>query len=253
MLKQLWITGVFTGFLIFGIKAGLGLSSYLYNKSTKVKKKLLFLFCAIFTYLLLFLGLFFVITCFNLLDYLDQFLNLLKYGMLLHIIIAFGLFFWGGKLLMQRDDVSTQHTLRYGFMLLFPCPVCATVILLNLTLAYSLFSLSPAFVTLALFSIFMGIILLTISIVFPFRHIIMSSNSFLGLSMTFVALYFLFTIIIAPIYPEIKASYAMALSNNPFSNMSLFFTGILLIAVFFLSGYGFFKAYFSKFTQGKQK
>ena len=96
----------------------------------------------------------------------------------------------------------------------------------------------------------MAIILLTISIVFPFRHTILSNNSFLGLAMTFVALYFLFTIIIAPIYPEIKASYAMALSNNPFSNMNLFFTSILLTAVLVLGGYGFIKTYF---TQGKQK
>ncbi len=244
MLKQLWITGIFTGFLIFGIKAGLGLSSYLYNRSGEKTQKLIFLFFCFFVYLALFFMLYYVINSFSLLDYLDQFLNLLKYGMLIHILIAVGLFFWGAKLLLQTQKGPTKYASKYALILLLPCPVCATVILLNLTLAFSIFSFSPALVTLVLFSIFSTIILVSLGLVFPFRHKILSDNSFLGVSMTLVSLYFLFTIIIAPIYPKIKASYFMALSNNPFTNIDMFHTILLLVVVVVLAGYGFIKIYF---------
>ncbi len=246
MLKQLWITGVFAAFSVFGIKTGLGLSAYLYNRSVSTGKKIKLLSATFCTYLILFFSLFYVITNFNLLDYLDRIINMLKYGMLLHYAVAFGLLFWGCKLLFQSNVDSNDKPSGYGLMLLFPCPVCATVILLNLTLTYSLFSVSPLLVTLTLFSIFAGIIFLTVVLIFPFRYKIISTNSFLGLAMTFVSLYFFFTVIIAPIYPEIKAAFTMAVSNNPVKQINFFHTTILLLMVSVIGGYGFIKSYFTK-------
>ena len=246
MLKQLWITGVLVAFSVFGIKVGLGMGAQIYNRTVPLGKKTVFLVGCFFIYLILFSCLYYVITHFNLLTYLDHFVNMLQYGMLIHLAVALGLLLWGGKLLLQNPAEHKHLPFRASLLLILPCPVCATVILLNLTLAYSLFALSPLLTTLTLFALFSGIIIVTSAIIFPFRHKIGSGGSFLGLSMTLVALYFLFTVIIAPIYPEIKATFAMAVSNSPVNQIDPFRTAILGVIVFTLGCAGFIRTYLAK-------
>ena len=246
MLKQLWITGVLVAFSVFGIKVGLGLAAQIYNKTVSIGKRIVFIGGSLLVYLLLFFCLYYVITHFNLLNYLDQFVNMLQYGMLLHLAIAFGLLIWGTKLLFKNPEKQKNLPFSTSLLLIIPCPVCATVILLNLTLAYSLFDLSPLLTTFTLFALFSGIIIVTAGVIFPFRHKIGSGNSFLGLSMIFVALYFLFTVIIVPIYPELEAAFAMAVSNSPINQINHFNTAILGSIVFILVGAGYIKSYFTK-------
>jgi len=250
MLKQLWITGVLAAFSIFGIKAGLGIASYIYSQSFKTSKKMVFLAATFFTYLILFFCLYYVITYFHLSEYLDHLMGLLKYGMILHFVVAIGLFFWGYRLLFHDKEKHANHLTKAGFFLTIPCPVCATVVLLNLTFACSLFSLSPLFITISLFSIFIGIIVFTTVLIFPFRYKIFSGNSFLGFSMFFVSLYFLLTIIIAPLYPELKAAFSMAVTNNPMDSMNPLQTLFFIMAVFIIGGFGFIRNYF---VQGERK
>lgn len=246
MLRQLWVTGVLVAFSVFGIKVGLGLGAQIYNKAVPIGKRILIMGGSLFVYLILFFCLYYVITHFNLLNYLDQFVNVLQYGMLLHLAVAVGLLIWGAKLILEKPGKQESLPFRTSLLLILPCPVCATVILLNLTLAYSLFDLSPLLTTLTLFGIFSGIIFFATAVLFPFRHKIGSGNSFLGQSMTLVALYFLFVVIIAPIYPEIKAAFAMAVSNSPVSRMDHVNTAILAGVVLTLACTGFVKVYFAK-------
>ncbi|MBC2694105.1 MAG: hypothetical protein HF982_02255 [Desulfobacteraceae bacterium] len=246
MLKQLWITGILLAFSVFGIKVGLGLGAQIYNRTVPIGKKIIFVVGCLFIYLILFFCLYYVITHFNLLNYRDQFVNMLQYGMLLYLAVALGLLLWGSKLLLQNPAEHNHFSLRAGLLMILPCPVCVTVILLNLTLAYSLFTLSPFLTTLTLFALFSSIIFITTTIIFPFRHKIGSWNSFLGLSMTSIALYFLLTVIMAPIYPEIRAAFTMAASNSPISQIDFFHTAILGVIIFILGCAGFMKTYFAK-------
>lgn len=246
ILKQFWITGALVAFCVFGIKVGLGLGSQIYNSKVPLVKKVIFVVGCLFIYLILFFCLYYVITQFDLLNYPDQFVNMLQYGMLLYLAVAFGLLLWGVRLLLQNPAEHNHLSLRAGLFLILPCPVCTTVIFLNLTFAYSLFTLSPLLTTLILFALFSGIILITSAIVFPFRHKIGSWNSFLGLSMTLIALYFFFAFLIAPIYPEIRAAFTMAASNSPVSQIDVFYTAILGVIVFILGCAGFMKTYFAK-------
>ena len=246
MLRQLWMTGVLVAFSVFGIKVGLGLGAQVYNKTVSMGKRILIMGGSLFVYLMLFFCLYYVITRFNLLNYLDQFVNVLKYGMMLHLAVAAGLLLWGAKLILEKPGKRKSLPFRNSLLLILPCPVCATVILMNLTLAYSLFDLSPLLTTLSLFGIFSGIIFLATAVLFPFRHRIGSGNAFLGQSMTLVALYFLLVVIIAPIYPEIKAAFAMAVSNSPVSRMDHVNTAILVGIVLILGCTGFVKVYFAK-------
>jgi len=246
MLRQLWITGILVAFSVFGVKVALGLGVRIYSRTVSSVKKMILLLGTGFTYLLLFCSLYLLVTHFNLLNYLDQLMNVLQYGMLLHLTVAMGLLLWGASLLLQNPAREHSHSHMAVWLLILPCPVCATVVLLNLTLAYSIFSLSPPLVTLILFALFFGIIVLTLGLIFPFRHKIGKGNSFLGMTMVMVALYFLVTVIIAPIYPEIKAAFSMACSNSPVSNVDPFNTSIFAIIIFILGGAGFIKNYFVK-------
>jgi predicted transporter len=244
MLKQLWMTGVLVAFSVFGIKVGLGLGAQVFNKTVFMGKRILIMCGSILVYLVLFFCLYYVISHFNLLNYLDRLMNMMQWGMLLHLAVAAGLFIWGIKLILEKPGKKESLPFHTSLLLILPCPVCATVILLNLTLAYSLFDLPPLLTTLTLFGFFSGIIVLTTAVLFPFRRRIGSGSSFLGQSMILIALYFLFVVIIAPIYPEIKAAFAMAVSNSPVSRMDHTNTAILVGIVLTLGCAGFIRSYF---------
>ncbi|RLF60376.1 MAG: hypothetical protein DRN37_02860 [Thermoplasmata archaeon] len=246
MLKQIWITGILMAFSVFGVKVGLGLAPHLYNKRLSIRRRSAALLCTLLSYLLLFSSLFLLITRFNLLNYLDQFVKMLRYGMLLHLFMAVGLLIWGLKLLLQAPGQKDTQSNRSSILLIFPCPVCATVILLNLSFAYSMFDLSPFLTVLILFALFWGIVFLTIFIVLPFRQNIGNGNSFLGAAMGLISLYFLLTVIIAPIYQEIKRAFAMASSNSPVDQVHILRISILVFFVLVLGAAGFIRNYFAR-------
>ncbi len=245
-MKQLWIIGILAALGVFGIKVGLGLGTQIYRRSLATGQKMIRLLSTLWLYLLLFVCLHFLISHFNLLDYLDQGMNLVRYGMFLPVAVAAGLLFWGMTLLLQTPPEERTSSGWADYLLIFPCPVGATVILLNLTLAYSFFTLSHLSTTLILFAFFSGIIVVTLGLLYPFRHKIGANNSFLGITMTLMGLYILCIIIITPIYPEIKAAFAMASSNNPVNQLDTFYTAVVFIIAVILGGAGFIKTYFCK-------
>jgi predicted transporter len=245
-VKQLWIIGIPAALGVFGVKVGLGLGTQIYRRFITTGQKMFRLLSTLGLYLLLFVSLHFLISHFNLLDYLDQGLNLVSYGMFLAVAVAAGLLFWGMGLLLQPMPEGRTSSGSVDYLLILPCPVGAMVILLNLTLAYSFFTLSYFFTTLILFAFFSGIIGVTLGLLYPFCHKIGANNSFLGITMTLLGLYILCIIIITPIYPEIKAAFAMASSNNPVNQLDTFYTAVFFIIAVILGGAGFIKTYFFK-------
>lgn len=241
MIRQLWASGILAAFSVFGIKAGLGLAARLFHKNVSFRGKATVVTAAFGGYGLLFLGLHGLTTRLRPADYLNHLLEMLGYGMLLHFAMALGLFLWGaGLLLGTRKKVLPS---RGGLLLIFPCPVCGIVIWLNLSLADTLFAMPPVSTTLLLYGLFSGIIMVSLAVVFLFRNRIQSTETFLGLSMVLVALYFLFTVMIAPIYPEIKAAFDMAVSNAPSGQTDKRPTIILAAVTIVLGCAGFLKAY----------
>jgi predicted transporter len=249
MLKSLWMSGILAAFFVFGVKIGVGLGVQVNHPAISKRKKWALFAGFVLTYLLLFLGMHFLVTGFNLLDYLDRLANALKYGMILHFILAAGLLAWGIRLLVQPPADHGRTPFKAGLLLVIPCPVCATVVLLNLTLAFSLFPLAPAVTTAVLFACFLGFILLTLTVVTLFAKRIRSMDTFLGLCMVLVSLYFGLTILVAPIYPEIKAAFAMAGANNPTGQVEGRPLALLAGTAFVFGGIGFYRSYFSKADQ----
>lgn len=246
MLRQLWMSGILAAFLVFGIKTGVGLGAQMNHPAVPKMKKWGFFAGCVFTYLLLFGGMHFLVTGLNLFDYLDRFAQVLKYGMMLHFVLATGLFVWGIKLLLQSRKNHLHFPSKAGLLLVMPCPVCATVILLNLTLGFSLFPMAPAVTTAVLFGCFLGFIMMTLTVITLSRNRIKSMDTFLGLCMVLVSLYFVLTILIAPIYPEIKAAFAMAVSNNPYGQLAMKPFLILAGTALAFGCIGFHHSYFDK-------
>lgn len=244
MIKSLWIVGILIALSTFGVKVGLGAAAVVYSKAIPGRKKFFFLSGVILLYLLLFFSLYILTTHFRLLSYLGRFLEVLRYGMLIHIFIALGLLFWGVRLLLPVNQQIASHSHRGAFLLIFPCPICATVILLTLSLAYSLFSFPLLSTTGFLFAVFLSVSLVTILISFPFRRQIGSANSsFLGLTMIAVAIYFFFTALIAPIYQETLDVYRLASQTTGNTSLDLKSFLILLVTVTTLFSTGFLSEY----------
>jgi predicted transporter len=249
IVKQLWIIGILAALGVFGIKVGLGLGAQIYRRSMATGQKMLRLLSTLGLYLLLFVCLHFLISHFNILDYLDHGMNLVSYGMFFPVAVAAGLLFWGMTLLLQPPPEARPSSVLTDYLLILPCPVGATVILLNLALAYSFFTLSHLSTTLIVFAFFSGIIVVTLGLIYPFRHKIGVDNSFLGIAMILVGLYVLCIFIITPIYSEINAAFAMALSNNPVNQLDNFYTAVFFIIAVILGGVGFIMTYF--FNKGE--
>lgn len=246
MLRQLWMSGILAAFLVFGVKIGAGLGSQLNHPGLTRLAKWIFISGCLGIYLLLFWGMYFLVTGLNLLAYIDRFANVLKYGMVAHVALASGLLAWGTKLVLPPGENKDHSPLKAGLLLVLPCPVCAAVILLNLTLAFSLFPMTPAVSTALLFACFLGFIMITVGVITLFRSRIRSMDAFLGFSMILVSLYFVLTILIAPVYPEIKAAFAMAVSNNPACGVEMDSFMILAVTILVVAGTGFYRSYFRK-------
>ena len=246
MVEYLWMSGVLMAFLSFGVKAGIGIGSRFFNPRVSRKLAAVFFLGALGAYLVLFVVLHLVVTRLNLMAYLDQITNLIQYGMAIHLAVALGLLIWGARLLLKPDTGHRRTSPGAEIFLVLPCPVCATVILLNLTLALSLSSLSPMATTLLLFALFWTIIGLTLVVLALVRRMTGGDNGFLGASMVLISLYFLATILIAPIYPKIKPAFSMAVSNNPGDQIDLNATLILTGVCMVLAGIGFVRFYLKK-------
>ena len=240
MIKSLLITGIIIALSIFGIKTGLGIAPLLYDGSIPVRKKLIFLTGILFIYLVIFLGLYALVTHFQLLNYLDHFLEAMRYGILIHLFVASGLIVWGIKLLLSAGSDTSGNSQKGILLLILPCPVCITVILLTLSLAYSTFSISLASTTLLLFGIFSTIAFLVVLMLFPFRRQIgKTDSSFLGLVMIMVSTYFFLTVLIAPAYQEIQDVYSLASQNtgNTTFNLKSFLILMSSAVILFSAGY----------------
>ncbi|WDP93309.1 MAG: hypothetical protein HUN04_15525 [Desulfobacter sp.] len=244
MVEHLWMSGVVMAFLSFGIKAGMGMGSRIFNPGVSRGSAAAFFFGTLAVYLVLFAGLHLAVTRLDLMAYLDRIANLIQYGMAVHLAVALGLLLWGLKLLLAPG--AGHGPSHAGLLLVLPCPVCATVILLNLTLALSLSSLSAPATTALLFALFWAVITATLALLALFRGRKGIDNGFLGGAMGLIALYFLATVLISPIYPKIKPAYSMAVSNNPAGQVDPRATLILAGACLVLAGIGFLKVYFKK-------
>jgi len=206
-LKTLFI-GIVFAMGIFAVKSGVGIH-YLLTQKEGGKSRLAFLSGYSLVYLFLFLFCAYIIHNIDIISYFETVQRFLKYGMILHVLMAVGLLVWGILLLRSRGKSAKG---KHAWMaLIIPCPVCITVIFLSLSFLISYFPHAVHMAAISAYLAFMGIVSATI-IIMAFWRCNSSSTPELniGTAMVLIAIYFLLSIIILPQFGNVGRIYRLA-------------------------------------------
>jgi len=219
MIKTLIIGILFTSG-IFAIKSGIGMA---YIASKNRLRQVTFIFIA---YLGIFLANYYIIKYVDFIKHFTIFEGFLKKGMLIHFILAIGMFIWGLKVLLN-DSKDTKAYL----LLTMPCPFCFLVILLSIAFIYKFIGNYNIKYTLYFYLAFIGFQVITAFIVKIFK---VKPETFLGMSLIMMGVYFIITYIVAPVFSDIDrifrmSSYSYSQGLEFYKKNSIFFFGFILI------------------------
>jgi predicted transporter len=237
MVMKSLILGVLFSVGIFGIKSGVGLS-YCIAGSARTRRKVCAFSLFTLTYLLVFSGAILLLQYVDFVGYLDIVQQLLRSGMLVHMIIAALMLGWGILLLKNSD--GTSRISRGWLILAMPCPVCLTVILFSTAVLVSYFPEHMVQTTALFFLAFIGISLLTSAAVsLLLKKTTFAPDGFLGGAMLLMAAYFILSAAIMPQVADIEKIYRMACYHNDMGAMDVtsVINMVLATAAIFFTSY----------------
>lgn len=141
---------------------------------------------------------------------------LLQNGVSLHIIMALGMGVWGWSLLRTR---RTDGGVGKGaaWLVVFPCPVCVSSLLLSVMMAAFVTALSPVRVACLLAIVF---VVLSGLVYAGGARLRVGADS-LGLLCLFVASYFLLSLAVAPAYAKAAEIYTLSEQFNTGSRIQM--------------------------------
>ncbi len=235
-LKTLFI-GIVFAMAIFAVKSGIGIH-YLLTRKEKGKSRLVFLSFYALVYLFLFLSCAYIIHMIDIISYFETLQRFLKYGMVLHVLMAAGLLVWG--VLLLRSSGKSNKGKHAWMALIVPCPVCLTVIFLSLSFLISYFPDAVHVASILTYLAFMGIVLATIIIMTLWQNNARGTPELtIGTAMVLISIYFLLSIIILPQFGNVGRVYRLAAYQGETqivgSNELLLLTSV--IAAFFVWGF----------------
>lgn len=206
-LKTLFI-GIVFAMGIFAVKSGVGIH-YLLTQKEGRKRTLAFLVFYALVYLCLFLSCAYIINKIDIISYFETVQRFLKYGMVLHVLMAGGLLVWGLLLLRSRGESSRG---KYAWMaLIIPCPVCITVVFLSLSFLISYFPDAVHMAAISTYLAFMGIVVTTIIVMSFWQYNSKGTPELtIGTSMVLISIYFLLSVIILPQFGNVGRIYRLA-------------------------------------------
>lgn len=225
MIIYFWAIGTLFMVLIFATKAGLVASSVHLGKLKIISLAFLY---GMLSFLM---GV--ILKAFNPLDYFQFFQKFTSYGVLLHIFLSFGLFAWG--LYTIRSFVNENiRTKKVGYLLMFPCPICLSSMLLSTSIFSAITGIS-AIKASALISVIFVVVILTSALLF--KHL---NPIIVGFSTLMLGLYFVISILVVPVYSQYKAIFSLTQSTAKWDLSLPQLMGILSIALLFF-GIGYLK------------
>jgi len=205
-LKSL-IIGVLLAVSIFAMKSGVGIYYLTANMVSKKGRGLVFAMSAL-SYGLLFAGAFYLLRWLNHLALFPLFNKILKYGMPLHLALAFGMLVWSFYLL-KRDH--SHNTSKAFWMLIIPCPVCMTVVLLITAFIMAYFPKHGGGFLTGAYGIYLVIQAGIAFILFRLQKVSrIAPDRILGWGMLLIASYFILTVLIAPQMGGLNKIYRIA-------------------------------------------
>jgi predicted transporter len=206
-LKTLFI-GIVFAMGIFAVKSGVGIH-YLLTQKEKGKIKLAYLSLYSLVYLFLFLCCSYVIDRIDIISYFETLQKFIRYGMVLHVLMAGGLLIWG-VLLLKNSGMSFKGNHAW-VALIVPCPVCISVVFLSLSFLISYFPGAVHVAAISAYGVFMAIVLTTLLVMVFWRKDSKEAPELtIGAAMVLIAVYFFLSIIILPQFGNVGSIYRLA-------------------------------------------
>jgi predicted transporter len=176
----------------------------------------------------------------NPMDYFAVFQRFMAWGVGVHFLLSVGLIVWGWST-MRTATGQTKRRPVVGYLLMLPCPVCLSAMLLSCSIFVALTGADPIRVGTGMAFLFIAVIL---SVALLAGHLMKRgrderrSELLLGFIMLLTGLYFAASIIIVPVYAKAKALFSIpGAAVGP--QLSLRDASILFLIAGFVSGLGF--------------
>ncbi|MBU2631551.1 MAG: DUF2162 domain-containing protein [Proteobacteria bacterium] len=213
-LKSL-ITGLFLSIGVFAVKSGGGLGYVFVQAPGRARQAMAFL-AFMTVYAMVFGAAAVLLLNVNLTAHIGLMQDFFKSGMTLHFLVAVLLLIWG-VFLMKRPRGQTQSS-RGWILLVLPCPVCFTVILLSCSFLNAIY---PGRI-MVFFALYAGFIIVSLAVAFAitrFVKTLAAAHRFTGMLMVYIAVYFMLSIIVIPQFADLDKIYTIA-TPEPFFEFS---------------------------------
>lgn len=233
--KNLFL-GILFSLGLFALKCGVGLYHVTRNCPRNASKVTIWLIFSS-AYLLLFGVVHQFLIHVNLLDHIQAFQAFLKHGMTLHFGMALLMLVWGISLLKQRHSAPNDWA---WIVMLAPCPVCLTVILLSISFTLMVFPKTGVTSAAGLFGFFMALSLIsTMAMREIEKRSAASPEAILGVLMIAAAIYFSLSVIVLPHVRDLDKIYRLGLhaKGETVSNNLPMLSGWCLGALIFIIGF----------------
>lgn len=202
------LLGILFSMGVFAVKTGIGLQ-YAMSGERPGRMRLGVLAAFLALYGLLFAASALWLQRADLPAYVQSAQDFLRWGLLLHLVVAVLMFSWGIALLKSRQEGGSR-TLGW-LTLVVPCPVCAMVVVLSMGFLMAYFPDAGVSSALFLFGGFVGLSLLSMLLVTGWSRIFaLSPERALGLAMMVLAAYFLLSILIMPHFAGLDEVFRLA-------------------------------------------
>ncbi|WP_027370816.1 DUF2162 family putative transporter [Desulfovermiculus halophilus] len=203
------ILGLAFSLSIFAVKNGLGLHYLLQARLGSTWEKVIALCIYAALYAGIFLSSWWILQQLVLLNHFQTLQHVLRSGMLAHVFLAALLIIWGLLLLVQ--DRGGKAAAWGWALLVLPCPVCALVIFLNVSLLLSLY---PVAGFSALAGAWAGFVGLGVGTAMVFSLLARQENSqpeyMLGGAMLAIAAFFVLAVVLMPQFGQLDEIYRLA-------------------------------------------
>jgi predicted transporter len=239
MAYQSLILGVLFSIAVFAVKSGVGIS-YVVSAQPKRRSKAGAVMLFALIYLCVFGASVLVLKHLDPVAHRIAIQGFIQSGMMLHLIMAALMMFWG-LMLLRRSGRPPSGSSAW-LMLTVPCPVCVTVIFFSSAFLITCFPDTPLVAVVALYLAFVLINLMTMATVAWYRKKTDTTpESFLGGAMLLAALYFFLSVTVMPQFADIEKVYRLAMYQGrvPSAKPLHMVPFSILSATAFLGGFGF--------------
>ncbi len=222
---------------IFALKSGVGLH-YLFTRRHSLKGRILLSIGSALAYFFIFFVSYLILKKINMIEYYNTFQGFFRSGMYIHSFMAAGLIIWGIYLL--KNDGKQQEMSRAFYLLIIPCPLCASVIFLTTAFLMTYFPHAGLPVVMGAYLFFLTINFLTILclILSDVKPDSVPEHT-LGAAMLLIAVYFILSVIVMPQFGDIDKIYRIAAyrGEKAFISTRNILSLLTAMSTFFMVGY----------------